>query len=488
MQNIIKIALLLILAISYSGCASSKPDPRVAAMIKKMHEERIIKQMKRNEAIHAKQQEAEKLAKQKQENAKRIAKQKQEDTRQWKRFAPKYNNHYKLVQAWKKAGFSAKEAIEWEKYISTRGLYYSSTARSVKKSIQQGATLPLVKRWESELGNKIDYYEVADLIKNNLTLAEVKKSQTEIRTKFDWGNLIQFKKRGFSTEETIKFINAGFDYFGAEDCKKLGITKVEDAIKWGKANDLDRCEENVIAYKKVGFTPDEYRVWSYHGFDPKKALKWKIVGAENAVYWYNYNQYAKNKYTPKEAKEWQDIEVLKPEEADKWRDTKLAKSTIKKFRKNGVMAKTILKLQKIKVKSTKMALLMAEGDIGMKSKKDFLNKSKILKRNYCKKINIIHVKSSYLFGARVSDGFYDVDEYDNKGKCYQFTGELIQRIDRKHGLVQNGDFLYYVTFNKSWREGTTKIGVLKGDGAYSYTTAMGARKTIPKGKILFFDD
>ena len=263
---------------------------------------------------------------------------------------------------------------------------------------------------------------------------------------------------------------------------------MEDAIKWGKVNGLHRCEEHVIAYKKIGFTPHEYTVWSSHGFHSKDALKWKIVGADNATYWYNYNQYAKNKYTPKEAKEWVDIGVFKPEEADKWRDAKLSKSMIKKFRKDGVTAKTVLKLQKIKVKPTRMALLMAEANIGMKSKKDFLNKSKILKRNHCKTIHIIHVKDSYLFGRRVNGGFYNVDEYDNKGKCYQFTGELIQRLDRKHGLVQNGNFLYHATFNQSWREGTTKIGVLKGKGAYKYITAEGSRKIIPKGKVLFFDD
>ena len=390
--------------------------------------------MKRNEA----EQKARKLAKQRQE---------------WEQFARRYNNHSSLVKAWQNAGFSAQEAIEWEKYISRDNLHRAS---DVSNNIKQGITLTVVNKYSNKLRGRVKYFSIASFIKHNIPIEEAQKWQTLFP--YNINDCWYWIAKGFGIDEVKEWRKYDFD--------------VKDAIEW----------------KNAGFKPNEIEAWKKYNFDAKTANKWKKVGSKYAGRWVNYNHYAKNKFTPKEAKEWVDIGVLKPQEADKWRDAKLAKSTIRKFRKNGITAKTILKLQKIKVKPTKMALLMAEADIGMKSKKDFLNKSKILKRNHCKKINIIHVKSSYLFGTRVSGGFYNVDEYDNKGKCYQFTGELIQRIDRKHGLVKNGDFLYYVTFNKSWREGTTKIGVLKGDGAYSYTTAMGAMKTIPKGKVLFFDD
>jgi len=471
MQQIIKIFLLVILSISYIGCASSKPDPRIEAMIKKRQEEVAIRQKKQQEAEISKQRQEEELRKKKLEE------------RKWNQFS----NNKKLQQKWKDAGLTLEEALEWKKSLNPKDLWGT-------EYIKKGLTLTDVIQWKTKLKyNKIRIYEIFKLKEAGFTPEEAikwKGMKFNFHTNnivFDIPSMISWKKAGFSASEAQKWNDdgRGFTLKEAKSCMKLSFTPEEAEKKIELFR--DKCSEQ-LKWQEAGFSSEEYIKWRKNKFNIEQATKWKKVGYEHSARWINYNRNTTNKYTPDEAVKWVSIEVFEPKEADKWKETKLKKSIIKKYRKQEISASAILKLQKVNAKPTKLALLMAEANIGMKSKKDFLNKSKILKRNHCKTIHIIHVKDSYLFGRRVNGGFHNVDEYDNKGKCYQFTGELIQRLDRKHGLVQNGNFLYHATFNQSWREGTTKIGVLKGEGAYKYITAEGSRKIIPKGKVLFFDD
>jgi len=118
---------------------------------------------------------------------------------------------------------------------------------------------------------------------------------------------------------------------------------------------------------------------------------------------------------------------------------------------------------------------MSSYKIGFKNKKIFLESYKLLKKNGCKKIEPY---------------FNDADEYDNKGKCYRFAAEMIQRIDRSHGLAMNrGRYvhMFYSLFYQSWRDGEIKRGVIKGLGNYKYQTTNGSMNNVVKGKVIIFE-
>jgi hypothetical protein len=82
----------------------------------------------------------------------------------------------------------------------------------------------------------------------------------------------------------------------------------------------------------------------------------------------------------------------------------------------------------------------------------------------------------------------------NNDKCYLFSGKMIQRLDKesffgntRRGLVsaQIGNKLIFVTFNTDWDIDRSKTGVIKGNGAFSYTTTNGFNNTIPSGEVIY---
>jgi tetratricopeptide (TPR) repeat protein len=133
----------------------------------------------------------------------------------------------------------------------------------------------------------------------------------------------------------------------------------------------------------------------------------------------------------------------------------------------------IIKASHIKLNALIMS--MSKTGMGFRSKKQFLSAYKALKNNRCKVLK---------------EDFNNADEYNNKGKCYTFDAKMYQRLNRNHGLAVNiswGNYkpnLFYVVFDKSWKDGQVKSGIIKGLGNYQYETAYGSMNNVAKGSVI----
>lgn len=203
-----------------------------------------------------------------------------------------------------------------------------------------------------------------------------------------------------------------------------------------------------------------------------KIDKWLKVGCN-----YSDIQYMRKRgiYNPKEAKLWMDMIISKTKfEAL----IKMGIKTTAQYKPYSKMPINHIKILKsLKKKPNKLIISMSESGYGFQSAKYFLSTYNFLKNNGCKKIE---------------PTFNNIDEYENEGKCYLFSADMFQRIDRNNGLAINSNWLnekgsiFYVIFNKSWRDGEHKIGYIKGLGNYKYRTSGGSMKNVAKGKVLKF--
>ena len=90
--------------------------------------------------------------------------------------------------------------------------------------------------------------------------------------------------------------------------------------------------------------------------------------------------------------------------------------------------------------------------------------------------------------------FTGVDMSENQNKCYIFVGTMVQRLDEKSffgkvtksGLVSGTGkrYFYAESFKNSWMKNKTKIGVIKGNGSFSYDSRSG-KQVVPKGTVIF---
>ncbi len=95
----------------------------------------------------------------------------------------------------------------------------------------------------------------------------------------------------------------------------------------------------------------------------------------------------------------------------------------------------------------------------------------------------------------IKDKFFSsVNVSFNKNKCYIFAATMIYRQDEKsflgkatkNGLVQGTGKRYFYVNNlyEDWLENKTKIGIIKGNGSFSYNSRSG-ENIIPKGTVVF---
>ena len=90
--------------------------------------------------------------------------------------------------------------------------------------------------------------------------------------------------------------------------------------------------------------------------------------------------------------------------------------------------------------------------------------------------------------------FTGIDMSENQNKCYIFVGTMIQRLDEKSffgkvtksGLVSGTGkrYFYAENFQNSWMKNKTKIGIIKGNGSFSYDSRNG-KQLVPKGTVIF---
>ena len=89
--------------------------------------------------------------------------------------------------------------------------------------------------------------------------------------------------------------------------------------------------------------------------------------------------------------------------------------------------------------------------------------------------------------------FTEVDMSKNNNKYFIFPGIMIQRLDEKSifgkvtqkGIVDStGNINFFAeSFNGEWLENNIKLGIIKGNGSYTYKSKYGTH-VIPKGKVL----
>jgi len=82
--------------------------------------------------------------------------------------------------------------------------------------------------------------------------------------------------------------------------------------------------------------------------------------------------------------------------------------------------------------------------------------------------------------------FEQADAYNNKNKYFIFDGILSQRLNRTTALFsgKKGIFLLTIPTGLRYTEGARYVGIVKGEGEYSYTNIAGAKKIVPKGVVL----
>jgi len=244
-------------------------------------------------------------------------------------------------------------------------------------------------------------------------------------------------------------------------CIKYKITpnKLEQYGKIAKPNEIIVAIQNNISIKELQninkITSNNFIHWIIIAKckSAKEIKQWINIGLKN--YDYDY------------VKELKAMNIKQAKNARKY--AKLKIEQVKFLTKNNITpTKLIVSLGKFDNK-----ISYALNKLYFTTKENLLSKVRLLKNNGCKKLE--------------NELFSLADEYDNNGKCYGFSGHLLQRLSRNTGLVNNGENVTFIKFSKSWKSNdeSAYFGVIKGLGNYKYQTAYGSMKNIPQGKVIF---
>lgn len=272
--------------------------------------------------------------------------------------------------------------------------------------------------------------------------------------------LEDFKERGISVNQIKPWIEIGVtNKYKITEAVKNKVTS-QEYVKWRQANGNQGIAiKDIVKLREVGITPNEYAKW-------RQANGNEYMTSENIIELKNIG------VTPNEYGKY-----VKHFQATPDQIIYLAKLNMKPTK----LTISVLNNSKIWTEK-KVAPIWGEylAHIDLSNVKRFKHIVNLLKINNCKVLE--------------SEYFNDADEYDNEGKCYRFTANLMQRISRYTGLAvsnlseyynNTNSNIYFVTFKDSWREGTNNWGIIKGEGSFRYTTMGGASKVVAKGKVIY---
>lgn len=410
-----------------------------------------------------------------------------------------FNSDKKRILEWKKLFSDPKEAKKFVKKgykISTIMMYKENNIGTFKE----------MEKWEKLMGRNTRSFIYWKRL-NVTNLNEVKDWLQVMRGNQPY-DIEDWRKAGvYNPKEAIEWSELGVNRYSIKEWKESSVNTVEKVKKWLKVPGISNIG-SISSFIDNGITPPEATKWAKVGLksrpglvkdmkdikvNPKEFLEWKKLLKKGEYFrltdaivsWHEVGVTA-----PQKVKKWtrinffdifyvkdlKKIGITKPKEVKKWYPVK--PYYIKKVKEYGL-------------KYTELLKGLAKNDPTFKffkNKKKLLSIIKTLKSNNCKKME------------EISFGFSD--SYENKGKCYFFSGILNQRLSRHTGLAQNitielfrgkkyvpQDFdkykpVFFVKFKESWKENDEKVGFIKGVGNYRYETIVGTIKNVPSGRVI----
>jgi len=339
-----------------------------------------------------------------------------------------------------------------------------------------------------------------------------------------WGyfSMYEWKEQGVSTyEEAKSWYKIGIEPgYQLKQLKKLKLN-AESAKLW-----KDTCPQLkdycIKKWINLGISPNDVSQWNKAGvISSNSILSWKklnVTTPELAKEWLTITS---DLYY---AKFWIEAGIKNPKEVTKWKAIGVDRYTIKDIKKANLSIDTVSQWIKHKVKIKNIAKLINAGfedysdyedykviaiDNAVKLKKWNIEPNKLIESmSYG---NIIFGEELFFKNKKVFMSAYNslnenceeiikdkwfssIDMNHNEDKCYIFAGEMIQRLDEKsffgtitqaglvNGLAKRN--FYAKKFQTSWLEKETKIGVIKGNGSFSYNSNSG-KQVIPTGTVIF---
>jgi len=420
------------------------------------------------------------------------------------------------ISNWKSYGITYQEAKKW-KDIGIKNIY--DILKWKKKNIKPEEA----KKWMKAGVTADTIYRIDSWKKAGINTPEEAKKWFEI--KIYPSRLPEYKNIGFTPETLKVWKNAGVNIRNVQKLsiyKKFGINTIEEAKKW---EDLNIQKWNLLktikCLKEAKITPEEAKKWKNAGIDSCEISKWKKLGIN----------------TPKEAKKWdkvtsienlvkwKEIGVVVPQDIKEWKSLNIRLYNLKDIKKANLTIDKIKEWNKIGIKKINSIIYLTNN--GFKNPKQYkpymgvyINHAVKLKKWGIKPNKLIKTMSyaNRIFGKELffqnkdlfkkaysalknncdeiikNKWFAKVDMSENKNKCYIFVGEMVQRLDTesffgkvtRSGLVEGmgNRYFYAENFKGSWIEGQNKIGVIKGNGLFSYDSKIG-KQVVPKGTVLF---
>ncbi|MBI1821153.1 MAG: hypothetical protein HY036_01775 [Nitrospirae bacterium] len=248
--------------------------------------------------------------------------------------------------------------------------------------------------------------------------------------------------------------NAKFTPKEATEWMKEFIMSPEEAAKWRAvgftAPQASKWNET------QQFNPADAKLWNDKGFKPEEAVQWQHDGftAEKAFLWKSA------KFNLKNATSWTDAK-FEIQEAVQWKNAGANVTQAVEFKKKGISperAKTIL------------------AEVNRKNLAEQKKQQEAL-RKVC----------PYGVEEVAKLLYYSGNPYDSKGRCYRLLGQQQQLLNRTTAIFSlNGDpqSFYYVDFGSGSAPRFLNGMLAKGQGAFEYSTVLGAKKVIPSLKVV----
>lgn len=269
-----------------------------------------------------------------------------------------------------------------------------------------------------------------------------------------------------------------------EQWNKIGVTSVEKKLQWEENGFRYNSSNNPEWWIRNGVTdPLVAKVYDDFEIRPQEIskikindiLEWKKIGVKSMSSLNGWSKIGLD--TPQKVAPWLKTVGDKPQSVEfiiqAGFTTPEAYAPYSKIK----FVEHLKILNELKIKPTPLIETMSKHNtiwnenLFFSSKESFVQAHNTLK-GQCNQIE--------------NDFFTKFDAYSNKGKCYIFSGTMYQRLSANTGLVREyGDRYMFATFNGDWIDNKSKIGVVKGEGAFSYTTTNGKANVVPKGKAIF---
>ena len=336
---------------------------------------------------------------------------------------------------------------------------------------------------------------------------------------------------GIKPEEAIGWKAAGYTPEDTKAWKAAGFA-LNEAKVWERAS---LTPDDAKAWKVAGFTSDEAEVWKRAGLTPDDAKAWKVAGftsdeAEGLM---------AVGLTPDDAKTWK-VAGFTSDEAEAWKTNGFTKEKGKLWKDAGFtvyeaneLGNSGISLEKAKFEKAKRvekahaeraeAAQWNSYSEGIKENLRFFSLStpsevKQFTEKYCKKGFATREGEGGAIATAPPENFND----DDGAHCYMLAGKVFQLLDTNEALYEGNEFLprgvgnptslgnlsrsedvlskaimqkfksfgmlpqdklYYISFGKGGRAGSSITAIVTVQGGFKYQS-NGGLKIVPSLKVL----